>query len=65
MLERMPGFRIEIHDGKVRLVHVFRARLWSSPREPEDTVTLIYRKLIDVAEEAETGVELDEAICPA
>jgi hypothetical protein len=65
MLERMPGFRIEIHEGKVRLVHIFRARLWSSPREPQDVLTLIYRKLIDVAEEADAGVELDEALCPA
>jgi hypothetical protein len=65
MLERMPGFRIEIHDGRVRLVHIFRARLWSFPREPQDMATLIYRKLIDVAEEAEAGVELDEALCPA
>jgi hypothetical protein len=52
MLERMPGIRIEIHDGKMRLVHVFRAHVWSSPSDPQDTQTLVYRKRIDVAEEA-------------
>src|SRR3984957_3426443 len=29
LLERMPGFQIEIRDNRVRLVHLFRARLWS------------------------------------
>src|SRR6059058_5182369 len=28
MFEKMPGFRIEIHDDRGRLVHIFRARLW-------------------------------------
>src|SRR5262245_34116816 len=26
MTERLPGFRIEIRDGRVRLVHLFQAR---------------------------------------
>src|SRR5947209_19236904 len=30
VLEKMPGFRIEIHDGRLQLVHIFRARPWSS-----------------------------------
>lgn len=63
MLERMPGFRIEIHDGRIRLVHIFRARLWSARQQPEDMTTLVYRKLIAVAEEAEVEVEGD--LCPA
>ncbi len=33
ILQTMPGFRIEIRDGKVRLVRIFRARLWSSQPE--------------------------------
>lgn len=62
-LATMPGFCIEIHDGKVRLVHIFQARLWSAPRQPEDAVTLVYRKLIEVAEEA--AVEVDAELCVA
>jgi hypothetical protein len=49
--QRMPGFKIGIHHGPVRLVHIFRARLWSQQHDPNDLVTLTYRKLIEVAGE--------------
>src|SRR5512147_1712728 len=29
VLKQFPGFMIEMHDGKVRLQHLFRARLWA------------------------------------
>ncbi len=61
MLEKMPGFQIEINDGRLRLVHLFRASLWSSAKDPQDMVTLTYRKLIDVAEEAKA--EVDAEVC--
>lgn len=57
ILEKMPGFRIEIHDDRVRLEHIFRARLWSSDKPPEALPTLTYRKLLNLAEE--TAVEAD------
>lgn len=63
MAERMPSFRIEVHDGTVRLVHFFRARLWASAKDPQDMVTLTYRKLIDVAHQ--TKAEVDAALCTA
>ncbi len=47
--KRMPGFKIEVHDGSVRLVHIFLARLWANERDPNDLVTLAYRKLVEVA----------------
>jgi hypothetical protein len=58
LLETMPGFPIEIHDGRVRLVHIFRARLWASKTDPTDLVTLTYKKLIQVAEEANVETEM-------
>lgn len=58
MLEKMPGFRVEIHDGRIRLVHIFRARLWSSKFHPQDLPALVYRKLIEVADDAEVDTEL-------
>jgi hypothetical protein len=58
LLETMPGFKIEIHDGRVRLVHIFRARLWASNTAPTDLVTLTYKKLIQVAEEADVEAEM-------
>jgi hypothetical protein len=61
LLNKMPGFRIVIQDGRVRLEHLFLARLWFEPRDPSDIVTLTYRKLIEVAEEANVEAQL----CPA
>ena len=57
--ETMPGFQIEIRDGRIRLVHVFRARLWGSKRSPEDLATLTYEKLIAVAE----GTDVEAEMC--
>ena len=59
--ETMPGFQIEIRDGRVRLVHIFRARLWGLKREPGDLETLTYEKLIQVAEESEVETEMSFA----
>jgi hypothetical protein len=61
MLEKMPGFTIEVHDGRVQLVHIFRARLWSSKLDPQEMPALVYRKLIEVADEAEVEAELRPA----
>lgn len=58
MLEKMPGFRIEIDDGRVQLVHIFRARLWSSQLDPQAMPALVYRKLIEVADAAEVEADL-------
>jgi len=58
LLERMPGFRIEIRDGRVSLEHIFRASLWFSDFAPEDLPTLTYQKLILMAEESEAEAEL-------
>ncbi len=56
--ETMPGFQIEIRHGRVRLVHIFRARLWASKREPGDLTTLTYEKPIQVAENSDVETEL-------
>ncbi len=58
LLETMPGFQIEIHDGRIRLVQILRARLWSSKTDPKDLVTLTYKKLIQVAEDADLEAEM-------
>jgi hypothetical protein len=58
ILEKMPGFRIEIRDGRVSLEHIFRASLWFSRFAPDDLPTLTYQKLILMAEESEAEAEL-------
>ena len=60
VLRQMPGFKIEVHDGRVSLKHIFRARLWSASLEPQAVPTLAYQKLIAMAEQAEVEVEADE-----
>lgn len=56
LLERLPGFKIEIQHGKLKLVHIFLAKLWASEVNPDELATLTYQKLIDVADR--TGVEV-------
>jgi len=53
-----PNFRIEIQDGKVRLEHLFTAQLWIYEGEPPKEAVLTYKKLRQVAEEAQAEAEL-------
>jgi hypothetical protein len=55
---KLPGFKIEIHDGPVRLQHIFLARMWSAKLDPQDVATLTYRKLVEVARDAVVEGEL-------
>jgi hypothetical protein len=64
VLQQMPGFKIEVHDGRVSLEHIFRARLWSASQDPQAMLTLAYRKLMAMAEQAEVEVEAGE-LCMA
>ena len=60
LLKRHPGLDIDIQDGRVRLVHLFRASYWNK-QDPQQTVSRTYRKLIEVAEESDVEAELE---CP-
>jgi hypothetical protein len=57
LLARLPGFKIEIQHGKVKLVHIFLARLWASEVSPDELATFTYQRLIEVA--GQTGVEVE------
>jgi hypothetical protein len=61
LVERLPGFKIEIHHGKTKLVHIFRLKLWTSEMNPNDITAIIYQKLINVADESGVEVELPKA----
>ncbi|MBI4578277.1 MAG: hypothetical protein HY718_01150, partial [Planctomycetes bacterium] len=58
LLGRMPGFKIVIEGGRVRLEHIFLARLWAQPSELSELATLTYKKLIAVAQEANVEADL-------
>mgnify|MGYP000476459883 CR=1 FL=1 len=56
MDQSMPGFKIVIRDGRVRLEYLFLAQLWHMKDE-----ILTYRKLIQVAEETNVEAEMSPA----
>jgi hypothetical protein len=57
VLQRAPGFRVEIQDGRIRLEHLFTARLWSEVGPPGGEEVYLYRLLRNKAEE--TGAEVE------
>lgn len=57
LLAKYPGLKIEIEDGRLRLVHLFRASFWNK-QDPQQIESRTYRKLIEVAEESNVEAEL-------
>jgi len=57
VLRTSPGFKIEIQEGRLKMVHIFTARLWQEEMDPSAVPGVIYRKLRENAEE--TGAEVD------
>jgi hypothetical protein len=58
ILQKIPGFQVEIHDGKVKLVHLFQARRWL--KAPQNILVLKYKKLEKVAEESDVEAEIGD-----
>jgi hypothetical protein len=56
-LKAHPGLHIDIQDGRVRLVHLLRAKFWNKDN-PQPVESRSYRKLIEVAEESNVEAEL-------
>lgn len=56
--EHLPGFVIQIDDGRVKLEHIFLAGLWIKDRDEYPVVVHQYQKLIEVAEETNAEAEL-------
>jgi hypothetical protein len=57
VVERSPGFKIEIRDGRIKLVHLFTAGLWGFQEGPGGPRAITYQKLREAAEKA--GAEAD------
>lgn len=55
-LKRHPGLKIDVQDGRVRLVHLFRANFWNK-QDPQQIESRTYRKLIEFAEESQIEAE--------
>lgn len=54
--QRFPGFEITVEAGRVRLDHIFLAKLWTS-RHQSKIISLTYRQLIEEAERVEVEAE--------
>lgn len=61
LLKQLPGFKIEIRDGGVRLEHIFRARLWSMDPDPNALPTIAYVRLVALAEQTDAEADLTPA----
>lgn len=57
VVQRAPGFRIEVRDGRIKLTHLFTAKLWTQSMDANAVPGIVYQKLRDQAEE--TGAEAD------
>ena len=57
-LRKHPGLTIDIRDGRVRLVHLFRAKFWNKDH-PQAIERLTYSKLIAAAEASDAQAELE------
>lgn len=55
-LKRHPGLKIDVQDGRVRLVHLFRASFWNK-QDPQQIESRTYQKLIEFAEESKVEAE--------
>jgi hypothetical protein len=55
--QKLPGFKIDVEDGRLRLEHLFTAQLWASPSAEPD-VGVVYRKLRQAAERADAEADL-------
>ncbi len=64
LLDKYPGFIVEIQDGKICLAHLFRAHLWSEAplgKRRNKVIIRTYQKLAACAEKADAVADL----CPA
>jgi len=61
--QKLPGFMITIEDGRIRLEHLFLARMWLQKSEPQAIDVLTYKKLAEIAER--TSVDVSAELCGA
>jgi len=65
MLQTHPGYKVEIHDGSIRLEVLFAFQLTESYRDPEGTKVRVYKKLKAVAEQTKAEAKVDPMLIAA
>jgi hypothetical protein len=59
LLEHAPGFRTEIENHRIKVEHLFTAKIWSSADDPGDARVVTYRKLREVARKNDVEAQID------
>ncbi|HET6248155.1 MAG TPA: hypothetical protein VFE47_10700 [Tepidisphaeraceae bacterium] len=57
LTEKLPGFKVNVDDGRIRLEHLFLAYTWSEPLQSK-LIQRTYRKLIEAAEATKAEADL-------
>ena len=58
VLDRYPSFKVEIHDGRVKLGCLFTIRLCEAYQDPDGTKIRVYKQLVDVAKKTAAEIEV-------
>lgn len=58
VLDKYPSFKVEIHDGRVKLHCLFTLRLCEAYRDPDGKKVTVYKKLRDVAERTKAEITI-------
>jgi hypothetical protein len=58
-LKHAPGFKTEIQDDRIKVEHLFTAKIWATADDQNDARMITYRKLRKVAEENDVEADID------
>jgi hypothetical protein len=58
-LKKSPGFRAEIQDHRIKVEHLFTAKIWAS-EDPQDFRVITYRKFREVAQENKVEADIGD-----
>jgi hypothetical protein len=59
LLAKSPGFRTEIEDHRIKVEHLFTAKIWDSA-DPRNAKVVTYRRLRQFAKEHDISTEIDD-----
>jgi hypothetical protein len=58
-LQKSPGFRAEVEDHRLKVEHLFTAKIWDL-ENPQDARVLTYRRFREVARENQVEAEIGD-----
>jgi hypothetical protein len=61
-LKNAPGFKSEIRDHRIKVEHLFTAKIWAEGENPQDARVLTYRQLRDVAQANNVEADIGDLV---